>query len=246
MDLNLKDKRVVVTGGSAGIGAAIVETFADEGCEVHFCARNPSRIRDLEATIRAKASNGRGAVSGSAIDMTDRPAVSAWFDAIGKVDIVVANVSALSGDWSAALTTDLHATLNTFADAASRIQADGAITYIGSKASGIGTPGFEAYGAVKAALTHYTKSQAMYLGAAGIRVNVVSPGDTFVEGGFWDGIRKSAPDAYDAAVKGNPMGRLARPEEIARVVAFVSSPVVSFVNGANWHVDGGGTSHVQL
>lgn len=86
----------------------------------------------------------------------------------------------------------------------------------------------------------------MKLIARGVRVNVVSPGDTFVEGGFWDRIRSAAPEAYAGAVAGNPLGRLASAEEIARVVAFISSPAASFVAGANWYVDGGATAHVQL
>lgn len=79
-----------------------------------------------------------------------------------------------------------------------------------------------------------------------MRVNVVSSGDTFAEGGFWDRIRSAAPEAYAGAVAGNPMGRLAKPDEIARVVAFISSPAASFVAGANWYVDGGATAHVQV
>lgn len=164
---------------------------------------------------------------------------------MGEFDIAVANVSALSGEWKAALETDLRGTVNVIEEVAPRIVGGGAVTYVGSKASGIATPGFEAYGAIKAAMAHYARSAAEKLIGRGVRVNVVSPGDTFVEGGFWDEIRRTAPQAYDAAVAANPFGRLAKPEEIARVIAFISSPAASFVCGANWHVDGGATNHVQ-
>lgn len=245
MDLGLKGKRVVVSGGSAGIGAAVVATFAREGCHVHFCARNSDRIVTLSEALNAEISGDNVKVVGEVVDVTDRSAVSDWLGGVGEFDIIVANVSALSGDWDAALSTDLHGTVNVIEEATQRIADGGAITYIGSKASGIATPGFEAYGAIKAAMAHYARSTAAKLISRGVRVNVVSPGDTLVEGGFWDAIRQAAPPTYDAAVAANPIGRLAQPDEIARVVAFISSPAASFVCGANWHVDGASTAHIQ-
>ena len=119
-----------------------------------------------------------------------------------------------------------------------------AITYIGSKAGSLATPRMVAYGAAKAAMAHYMKSLSSRLLPA-VRVNTVSPGDTLVEGGVWDKVRLNDPTAFDAVVKRNPMGRLAHADEIARVVAFVSSPAASFVSGANWYVDGGSIAHVQ-
>ncbi|WP_181409966.1 SDR family NAD(P)-dependent oxidoreductase [Martelella alba] len=208
-------------------------------------ARDRDRINALCANIRGSSVSGAGITSGTSLDATDCQAVAQWLDGVGEFDIAVANVSALSGDWDAAIGTDLRSTVHLIDEVSERISDGGAITYIGSKASGIATPGFEAYGAIKAAMVHYAKSAAEKLISRGIRVNVVSPGDTFVEGGFWDSIQQAAPDAYQAAVAGNPLGRLARPEEIARVAAFISSPAASFVSGANWHVDGGATPHVQ-
>ncbi|MFY8042111.1 MAG: SDR family oxidoreductase, partial [Rhodoferax sp.] len=79
-----------------------------------------------------------------------------------------------------------------------------------------------------------------------VRVNTVSPGDTLAENGLWDKVRIQDPDAYAKVVARNPLGRLATPEEIARVVVFLSSPAASFVAGANWYADGGSISHVQV
>jgi NAD(P)-dependent dehydrogenase (short-subunit alcohol dehydrogenase family) len=102
-----------------------------------------------------------------------------------------------------------------------------------------------AYGAAKAAVIHYMKSLSLRLLPA-VRVNVVSPGDTLFEGSVWDKVRLRDPEAFGEFVNRTLMKRLAGPEEIARVVAFVSSPAASFVAGANWYVDGGSVSHVQL
>ena len=78
------------------------------------------------------------------------------------------------------------------------------------------------------------------------RCNTVSPGDTLCKGGLWDRVRTQEPGTFDKVLQRNPMQRLATPEEIARVVAFVSSPAASFVAGANWYVDGGSVNHVQF
>ncbi len=246
MDLGLGGKRAVVTGGSAGIGAAIVEALLGEGCSVHFCGRSAERIARFETRLAGRREGGAGDARGAVVDVTDRAALSGWLDRIGGFEIAIANVSALAGDWESSIATDLHGTVGMLEEVAPRIADGGAITYVGSKAASFATPAVPAYGAIKAAMAHYTKSLAAQLAQRGVRVNTVSPGDTFVEGGFWDKIRRSAPEAYDAAVAGNPMGRLARPEEIARVVAFMSSPAASFVSGANWYADGGSTEQVRL
>ena len=125
--------------------------------------------------------------------------------------------------------------------------AHGALTYIGSKAGSLAGPRFAAYGAAKAAMAHYMKSKSMALRLLPtIRVNTVSPGDVLIEDGFWDKIRRDEPAIFDMALARNPLKRLATADEIARVVAFVSSPAASFVAGANWYVDGGSTAHVQF
>ncbi len=93
-------------------------------------------------------------------------------------------------------------------------------------------------------MAHFMKSLSLRLLPA-IRVNTVSPGDTLAPGGIWDRVRVSEPDAFAKVIGRNPMRRLATPDEVARVVAFVSSPAASFVAGANWYVDGGSITHVQ-
>jgi NAD(P)-dependent dehydrogenase (short-subunit alcohol dehydrogenase family) len=104
----------------------------------------------------------------------------------------------------------------------------------------------DAYGAVKATMTHYMKTLSKKLIPKKIRVNTVSPGDTFFEGGFWDTVKQNQFDMYEQTVLANPMGRLCTPEEVANVVVFVSSPMASFVSGDNWLVDGAATNHIQI
>lgn len=243
MDLQLKGLRAVVTGGSAGIGAAVVRALAAEGCDVAFCARTPARIEAALTALQGLP----GRVQAQAVDVTDTAQFRAWLATLGAFDIFVANVSALSGDWAEALATDIRATVDASEAALPFLQRSphGALTYIGSKAGSLAAPNSAAYGAAKAAMAHYMKSLSARLLPA-VRVNTVSPGDTLFDGGLWDRVRRDEPDVYQKVLQRNPMQRLATADEIARVVAFVSSPAASFVAGANWYVDGGSVQHVQI
>lgn len=243
MDLQLKGLRAVVTGGSAGIGAAVVRALAAEGCDVAFCARTPARI---DATLTA-LQGLPGRVQAQALDVTDTAQFQAWLATLGAFDIFVANVSALSGDWTAALATDIRATVDASEAALHYLQRSphAALTYIGSKAGSLAAPNSAAYGAAKAAMAHYMKSLSARLLPV-VRVNTVSPGDTLFDGGLWDRVRRDEPEVFQKVLQRNPMLRLATAEEIARVVTFVSSPAASFVAGANWYVDGGSVQHVQI
>lgn len=243
MNLNLQGLTVVVTGGSAGIGAAIVRTFAAEGCRVFFCARQAQGVRQMVAATKGSA----GKVQGTVLDVVDTPAFHTWLNDIGPIDIFVPNVSAMSLDWDATLAIDIKATVALTESAIPYLSESNhaAITYIGSKASSLAAPGSSPYGAAKAAMAHYMKSLSARL-LPTIRVNTVSPGDTLSDGGLWDKVQREEPERYLAVLRRNPMRRLATPDEIARVVAFISSPAASFVSGANWYVDGGSTSHVQI
>lgn len=242
MNLLLDTCTAVVTGGSSGIGAAIVRAFAEEGCRVHFCGRSDTHItRTLETCAELP-----GPCFGSKVDVTDLPSVQSWFRELGAFDIFVPNVSALSEDWEQSIDTDIRATV-ALTELATEHMGDsrwGAITYISSKAASLACPNSAAYGASKAAMAHYMKSLSARL-LPRIRVNVVSPGDTLARAGFWDRVRESEPEAFQRALARNPLGRLATPEEIAKVVVFLSSPAASFVAGANWYVDGGSVAHVS-
>ena len=253
MDLQLSGRRALVTGGTRGIGRAIVEALAEEGTDVAFCARDADEI---EATQQALA--GRpGSVTGSVVDVADGPALRAWVataaDALGGIDIVVSNVSALAipaseQSWRASFEVDLMGAVRMVDAAMPHLEAsDAGVVLAVSSVSGREVD-FAAgpYGTMKAALVHYVQGLAYQLAGKGIRANTVSPGNTFFEGGVWDQIKSGNPELYASALALNPTGRMGTPQEMARAVVFLASPLSSFTSGTNLVVDGALTRGVQL
>lgn len=252
MDLQLTGLRVLVTGGTKGIGRAIVETFLDEGAAVAFCARNSD-----ETVATEEALAGRGPAFGTALDVGDTPALTEWVgesaSRFGGIDIVVSNVSAMvtadtAENWTRCFEIDVMAAVNLVNASLSYLEASDAASIVTvSSVSGREIDVFAGpYGAMKAALVHYTQGLAYQLATKGIRANTVSPGNTFFEGGSWDNIQRNAPDLYATTLGLNPTGRLGTPEEMARAVVFLASRASSFTTGTNLVVDGALTRGVQL
>jgi NAD(P)-dependent dehydrogenase (short-subunit alcohol dehydrogenase family) len=94
------------------------------------------------------------------------------------------------------------------------------------------------YGAIKAALIHYAKGLSNQLAAKGVRVNAVSPGNTYFDGGIWQNIEQGSPDLYNSAMSLNPTGRMGTPQEVAAGVVFLASTVASRISGTNLIIDG--------
>jgi len=251
MDLGLKGKSVLVTGGSKGIGLAIAELFAGEGANVAICARNADDVAKAVKSLRAKGVKA----SGRGLDVADPGALKAWIEAaaaeLGGIDIIVCNVSALAvGDtaesWEKSFRTDMMHTVNSVAAARPHLEKSrSASVVIVSSVSGFEVD-FAAgsYGAMKAALIHYSKGLSNQLVAKGIRVNVVSPGNTYFEGGIWQNIERGNPDLFKTAMSLNPTGRMGTPEEVAAGVVFLASPMASRVSGTNLIIDGALTKAV--
>ena len=250
MDLGLKDKRVLVSGASRGIGRAIVELFLQEGAQVAFCARGAAGVERAAAEFGPRT-------FGTAVDVTQPEQVSAWVTSaaqrMGGLDIVVPNVSALAGGddldtWRRAFDTDLLGSAAMVKAALPALrQSSAASVVLISSVSGREVDMFaEPYGILKAALLHYGKTLSVRHAAEGIRVNSVSPGNVYFTDGVWGDIEREQPETFAKCLAGNPLGRMATPEEVAKAVVFLGSPAASFTTGTNLLVDGGLTRSVQF
>jgi NAD(P)-dependent dehydrogenase (short-subunit alcohol dehydrogenase family) len=253
MDLGLAGRRAVVTGGSKGIGRAIAEHLADEGCAVAICARDEVKVNETVAALRAK----NVPATGRALDVGDGAALKAWVDdaavELGGIDIVVANVSALAvpndeASWKAGFDVDVMHTVRVVNAALPYLEQSDAGSIVAISSVSGREIDFAAgpYGAFKAALIHYAQGLANQLAPKGIRANSVSPGNTFFAGGVWDMIQRDMPDLYAKSLALNPTGRMAKPEEVARAAVFIASPAASFITGTNLLVDGALTRGVQF
>ena len=253
MDLGLQGLRALVTGGTRGIGRAIVETLAAEGAAVGFCARTE---RDVTDTVDALKTRGCTA-AGLAFDVADEEGMQRWVAAtatdLGGVDIVVANVSALAipdeaANWRASFDVDMMGTVNLVKAAMPYLEQSAAasIVTIGSVSGREVDFAAGPYGTFKAAIIHYTQGLAYQLAPKGIRANSLSPGNTYFTGGVWENIEQHNPELFAQALALNPTGRMAKPEEIARAAVFLCSPAASFITGANLLVDGALTRGVQF
>ncbi|MGE0300624.1 MAG: SDR family NAD(P)-dependent oxidoreductase, partial [Pseudonocardia sp.] len=196
MDLGLTGRTALVTGGSKGIGRAIVDLLAAEGANVAFCARTAVDVEKAEEELRAGGAN----VAGTVLDVADGPALTAWVAAsaerFGGIDVAVANVSALTvgpGDeaWRACFEVDVLHTKHLVEAALPHLEASGGSIIAVSSVSGREIDfAKDAYGVMKAALVHYISGVALELAPRGVRANVVSPGNVYFDGGFWQGVEQ--------------------------------------------------------
>jgi NAD(P)-dependent dehydrogenase (short-subunit alcohol dehydrogenase family) len=252
MDLGLKGRRAVVTGASRGIGRRIAETLAAEGANLAICARNEAGIEGARKELERSGVK----VFAKAVDVGNADALRAFIgesaQSLGGIDILVSNVSASAGQgeaaWRANFEVDLMGTVRACEAALPHLAKSGvgSIVVIGTTAAveTFGAPG--GYGALKAALVNYASGLAHAVAKQNVRVNVVSPGPVYFEGGAWAMIEKAMPPFFEATLKASPQGRLGTPEEVARAVAFLASPAASLITGVNLVTDGGFTKRVNF
>lgn len=256
MDLQLKGKKAVVTGATRGIGRAMAEALADEGCDVAICARNAQQVADAVADLKSKGVNAWG----QAVDIADGEALKAFVkaagEALGGIDVLISNASALvmgssEADWKAMFDIDLMGAVRTFEAArpylekAAEAHGD-ACFLITSSVSAAETTGPSAYGAVKSAQIHYVKGVARELAPKKVRANVVSPGTVFFEDGVWGRVKAGMPAFFEQMIQRNPTGRMATPEEVAAAAVFLASPRSAFTTGINMLVDGAISTRVNF
>jgi 3-oxoacyl-[acyl-carrier protein] reductase len=228
---------VVVTGAARGIGDAIVGAFREAG-------------DDVVSLDLVECEEPRDGCRYVRCDITDPDSVGAAFEPLDRVDVLVNNAGiqrlGLIGEleyehWQAVVGTHLNGSFicNSQAVPRMRAQGSGAIVHVASTAAFLGLPGRGPYSAAKAGLGALTRVMAVELAPLGIRVNAVAPGFTrtqLVQQAIDDGSLQE-----DWMLARVPMGRLARPEEIARVVRFLASDEASYITGQVVVADGGWT-----
>ena len=251
MDLALRDKVAIVTGGSRGIGRSIALGLADEGCHVAICARGEERLRETEAELRARGVDALGVVADiTKADDIDR-LVAETVARFGRLHILVNNAGGGNREntdeaWDAAYRINILAAVRATRAAVPHMQASGggSIVHIAS-IWGRESGGAATYNAMKSAMVSHAKAMAQEL-APEIRVNSVAPGSTAFPGGSWGRRLEEDPEGMRTFIEQHiPMGRFGRPEEIANVVVFLCSERASWVTGASITIDGG-QSHSNI
>lgn len=256
MDLKLKGKKAIITGATRGIGRAIAETLADEGCDVAICARNEEKLAEAVAALKARGVDAQGEV----VDIAQADQLKGFIEKVGKgwgqIDLLISNASALAsgGDeahFQSGFDIDLLGAQRStevalpYLKKAAAANGDASVIFITSVSAAEASEG-NAYGALKAAMIHYAKGLARQHAGDHVRFNAVSPGTVYFKGGVWDFIEQHMEETFNDAMKKNLMGRMATPQDIADATVFLSSPRSSFTTGINMVVDGAITSRVNF
>jgi 3-oxoacyl-[acyl-carrier protein] reductase len=252
MDLRLKDKVVLITGSSRGIGLATAKAFAAEGCRLVLSARSADALRQAEAELRASGAMVAGEVADVTKPDDATRVVQAAVTAFGGIDILVNNVGGSVGgrliadstdeDWRTTLEMNLLQTVRMMRLALPHMsgRAGAAVVNVSSISGWSAQLAMSGqYGAAKSALIFDAERWALEFVPHGVRVNTVSPGSILIEGNGWDRYRVSNQGLFDDYVRhGFPMGRLGSAEEVADVIVFTASPRAHWINGRNIPVDG--------
>jgi 3-oxoacyl-[acyl-carrier protein] reductase len=246
MQISLKGKSAVITGGSRGIGRSIALAFARAGAQVSICARGQAALETTATEILAqgvKAHAGR-------CDLADKEAIASYVagaaQALGRIDILVNNASGFGASddeagWAKSIDIDVMATVRASHAAVPFIEkaGGGAILNISSISGYRASARTAPYAAVKAAVINYTMSQAVALASKKIRVNAIAPGSIEFPGGTWEQRKSSDPELYNTILRSIPWGRLGTPEEVANAALFLCSDAAAWVTGQTLSVDGG-------
>jgi 3-oxoacyl-[acyl-carrier protein] reductase len=257
MDLGLRGKNVIITGGTHGIGWSIAEEFADEYCNIGICARNADAVQCSTDRLMKK-----GVIAiGKAVDVRDSEGLKVWIDSVaqdlGGIDVLVCNASGFDGQpgnasWKNNFEIDIMGTVTAVESCVPYLEKSNNASIVIISSNGAvenfndvfgQTSG--AYTAMKAALINFAASLGKSLISKGIRTNTVSPGATYFDGGGWQIREMVNPEIFKKMLARCPMNRFARPDEIAKAVVFLASPAASYIAGTNLIVDGGQSNRIQ-
>ncbi|MGI9329047.1 MAG: SDR family NAD(P)-dependent oxidoreductase [Pseudomonadales bacterium] len=252
MDLALKGQVALVTGGTKGIGRAIAESFASEGANVAICARNPEEVAEAVKSLESKGVKAFG----QSVDVTNGEALKSWIDAsaeaLGGVDCIVSNVTGGNGQgedgWRAKFEGDVLGSVRCVEGAMPHLEKskNASICFISTTAALEKFMNAGPYNAMKGALIQYAGALSQDLAPKGVRVNTISPGPIYIDGGAWANIKENMTPFYEATLAEIPTGRMGKAEEVADQLVFLASPKAAFTTGTNIVVDGGLTKRIQF
>lgn len=243
---DFSDYRIAIAGGSRGIGRAIALAFLEAGASVAVCARGQDGLDSLKRDAGAQADR----LHAHGCDLADNAQIERWIadaaGALGGMDVLVNNATGygFSEDdesWLVDFNVDLMAAVRASRFAVPHLRQSQHASILHTSSIGsfrprtMGPP----YAAIKAALNHYTRTQALALADDRIRVNAIAPGSIEFEGGVWDRVKHEKPEQYAKVLDSIPFGRYGTPEEVAHLALFLASTFAGWITGQIVAVDGG-------